>query len=109
MPEEPKLDKISDTLMNHMHAETEKGTRDGSTPLEAIMKGKPAQRGRARKQPEILDLDGFHIYNEPMALLFFRLVQMKNTFVDQILTEAQFNMADIAGKPIFPRPNEPQL
>lgn len=102
--EEPKLDHISDVLMNHLHTEAEKGTKDGSTPLEAIQKLQPVVGPKQKKRKvDVLDLDGFHLYNEPMTLLFFRLVQLKNEAIDTILTEANFTMADIAGKPIFPR------
>lgn len=106
MPED-KLDKIPDSLALHMSLEMEKGTKEGDSPLDAIMKAKSPKKTLAGKKPSILDLDGFHIYNEPMSLMLFRLVQLKNLSVDQILTEAKFNMADISGKHIFPRPNDP--
>lgn len=106
MAQDPKLDQIPDSLVQHMANEMEKGTKDGSSPLELILKDKPFKRAGRSKKPEILDLEGFHIYNEPMALMFFRLVQLKNETIDKILTEANFQMADISGKPIFPRTND---
>lgn len=104
MAEDPKLDKITDSLVHHLRAEVEKGTSDGNTPLEAILKTSPKKNRPSKKAPQILDLGGFHIYNDPMTLLFFRLVQLNHPDVDKILTEGNFNMVDVAGSPIFPRP-----
>lgn len=111
MENEPKLDKINDSLMNHMSSVVESGTTDGNTPLETIMK-QSKNKGRSTQivaPKEEVELLGYRIYkNDAFSALFIKLVMKNNPEIDALLTEANFQMKDLRGISIFPRPT-PQI
>lgn len=108
MEQEPKLDKIDEGLLRHLSETVNKGTSDGSTPLEAILKLNGDKRpGRRKtplpKTPPVVEIDGLRLYQDPTTLMFYKLVKLNDPRIDAILNEANFSMADIQARPIFPR------
>lgn len=102
-----KLDKIPDNLASHMKTVIENKAATSERPLDTILKQKMKKAPpKKNKAPQVIELNGFKIYDDQFSMLFFRLVFMKNTEVDQLLTEAEFTMRDLSGKIIFPRTNE---
>lgn len=112
MDKEPKLDKIDEGLLRHMAEVVNTGTSDANTPLEAILKlnkdKRPGRRVTApAKTPPVVDIDGLRLYQDPTTMMFYQLVRLNDPRIDAILTEANFSMADIQARPIFPRPPAP--
>lgn len=114
MDKEIKLDKIDEGLLRHLSETVNKGTSDGSTPLEAILKlngdKRPGRRKTALpKTPPVVDIDGLRLYQDPTTMMFYKLVKLNDPKVDAILLEANFSMADIQARPIFPRSPVPEV
>lgn len=106
MSDDTYLKSITPELAKALHSEVERGTTDANTPLEAILKLNQKGGKKSRKKPDPIQivLMGEHeIYNDEFTVLFYRLVQLKDPKIDELLTNAHFTMADIKGKPIYPR------
>jgi hypothetical protein len=101
------LKEIAFGLEAHMGRVVEKEASDPKAREKILLDQLKHKRKQMKKNPakgpQIVNKDNFMLLDDAQTMMFYELIQLNDSKINAILTKAQFQMADLNGKSIFPK------